>query len=507
MLSSLPVLMLPTDLGTLAPLLSRTVVSACFVGGVLTLAAMCRHLWLEQRTEEWGKGPADWLLAAKRLLVWRPIRALSPSETLTRWLAIPLVAHAALAAVIWLFAPAGYADTAWQHTWDFIKGRSDDDSWGPMANALYYLEQEYYPLAGSKPLYSALVFDIGDKYQYPPFALFIAAALRNADVALAPFLSSAAVVSWIAVALTAVAVAGILEISLRRVFPEARGDHLLPVRILLAVALTLTYYPVVKAFTLGQIQAWLNAGVAVAMLAWLQGRTATTGIVVGLCALIKPHYAILLAWGAVRGEWRLAVSGAVVSMVGMALGVLVIGWEHHVDYLKLLAHLSQHGEAFYPNHSINGLLNRLMSLSDPVNFNNLSWSEGSFPPYTWWVHAGSVAAASLILGAVLFSKRPRTETARDIDLCIAVLSCTIASPIAWEHHYGVLTPIFALIAPIVLVEQRALAWIFGAFMLSGQYIPLTKLLAATPLNFFQSYLLIAAAVVLLWLYRFRRLYA
>jgi len=42
----------------------------------------------------------------------------------------------------------------------------------------------------------------------------------------------------------------------------------------LAVVATLTFYPVVKGFTLGQIQTWINLLLSAALWLWLAGRRA-----------------------------------------------------------------------------------------------------------------------------------------------------------------------------------------------------------------------------------------
>ena len=39
--------------------------------------------------------------------------------------------------------------------------------------------------------------------------------------------------------------------------------------------------------------------------------------------------------------------------------------------------------------------------------------------------------------------------ARAIALGIVVVSLTLASPIAWEHHYGVFLPVFAFMAGVL----------------------------------------------------------
>lgn len=501
-LSSLPVLMLPKDLGPLAPFLSRTLVSACFVGGVATVTGLLRCLWLERRREvAFGYGVAfdRWVYAVRRLIFSAQVQ-LAPAEILTRHLAALLLGLFLLGAIMWLVAPAAYSDVGLEHTLRYFKGLADDDSWGPMANALRYFEYEYLPPFSSKALYSAIVFDIGDKFQYPPFSLFIAAWLRNVDAMFAPFLVSATVISWLAVAVTAVAVFGIFESGLRRLYPESRSDSLATVRAVLVAALTLTFYPVVKSFTLGQIQTWINAAIAISILAWAWGWKVPAGLLVGACALIKPQYALLIAWAGLCREWRFAVSSLLVVAAGSIAAISTIGWVHHVDYLRLLIRLSQHGEAFYPNQSINGLLNRLMSLSDPIAYNNTFWSESTFPPYTWWVHALTTASAAIILAIALVRSTRGSAPDRTIGLCIMILSITVASPIAWEHHYGVLMPIFAFMAPMTMGRRATHLWLAGAYAVTSQYIPLTRIVAATPFNVVQSYLFFGALVVLACLY-------
>ena len=35
---------------------------------------------------------------------------------------------------------------------------------------------------------------------------------------------------------------------------------------------------------------------------------------------------------------------------------------YHIDYLRVLSYMAERGEAYFPNQSVNGLLNRLMSI-------------------------------------------------------------------------------------------------------------------------------------------------
>jgi hypothetical protein len=77
-----------------------------------------------------------------------------------------------------------------------------------------------------------------------------------------------------------------------------------------------------------------------------------------------------------------------------------------------------------------------------------------------------------------------------------VASLTIASPIAWEHHYGVLLPIFAILFANMVGERARLAWLAASYLLAANFFLAANALAGSALNIVQSYLLAAALVAL-----------
>jgi hypothetical protein len=83
------------------------------------------------------------------------------------------------------------------------------------------------------------------------------------------------------------------------------------------------------------------------------------------------------------------------------------------------------------------------------------------------------------------------------------LSITMASPIAWEHHYGIVLPIFAVMLARTLGNRARLCWLIASYMLISNFIPATNLLAPTVVNIVQSYLLAGAVILLVLLYRSR----
>jgi hypothetical protein len=375
----------------------------------------------------------------------------------------------------------------------------DADSWRPMTQAVRCLRD--HPGAS---LYGTLFFERRTKFQYPPTSLLVAypaasprvtAALSRTGMGWDDVLNA---VSWVLVFLDAALVAAVLR-SCVAPGPSTGGDRFL----LYAAAgvLTLSFYPVVRAYSLGQIQVWINTLFAATVWCWLAGRKGAAGVLVGLACLIKPQYGILLLWGALRRQGRFLAAAALTGAVGLAVSVAVFGLDCHLEYPRVLSYIAQHGEGFYPNQSVNGLLNRLLH-----NGNNLFWDPSAFAPYHPVVYAGTMASSLLLLGLVLLAPVRGPGRGSALDLGAAVVGCTLASPVAWEHHYGVLLPVFAaLFAALCRARAPARAWVaLGlSYALTGSALAGANRLAGTPWNFLQSYALAGGLLALALLLRLR----
>jgi hypothetical protein len=88
-----------------------------------------------------------------------------------------------------------------------------------------------------------------------------------------------------------------------------------------------------------------------------------------------------------------------------------------------------------------------------------------------------------------------------LAFAIVGVSLTIASPIAWEHHYGVLLPAFGLVAAINAGRAAKLFLIVMGFLFVSNFIPTFNILAETPYNFLQSYMLAGGLFFLLIMHR------
>ncbi len=432
----------------------------------------------------------------------------SASLALTWWLALFLLVNAfALNGVLKLVSPVYYSETVLNHTSDVLNAEGCDDSWGIMAFALKYAQSPH-----TTPLYTEIFFNQKLKFQYPPSSLFAIAGMlwlvgpdlvRTTECPDFEPASLNDVLGWLFILMSAVSAAIMLERGLRQTLRTPSSAALIAARAIIVVGFALTFYPVVKAFTLGQIQIWLNGIFAVALVCWATGRKASSGVLIGLMCLVKPHYGLFVLWALLRREWRFTLACVATGLVGLAASIAAFGWTNNVDYLQVFWFLSQHGEVYYPNQSFNGLLNRIMTLIDPDNYDSLGFDDNGFPPFNLWIYAGTVATSLLILLPALFRRGNEGDPDRVFDFCTMALSITMASPIAWEHHYGILLPIFAVLFASAIGNRPRLILIAASYVVISNFFPAVNLLANTIFNVAQSYLLFAALVVLALLHTAR----
>jgi hypothetical protein len=160
------------------------------------------------------------------------------------------------------------------------------------------------------------------------------------------------------------------------------------------------------------------------------------------------------------------------------------------------------------NNSVNGILNDVLGTA-----NRLVWDGMGFPPYNPVVHLGTVAATIVLILGALWPWRKATLNGV-MDFQFAALAFTMASPIAWEHHYGVVAPILATIFCLVAAtpdsSQRKwqLIALAGLYVLSATCVTSNLYKIPTTLNWALGYLFFAGIGVLAmlrWVGRFEQI--
>jgi Predicted integral membrane protein len=398
---------------------------------------------------------------------------------------------AALVAVFAAAIPAWLSDhdsiIRLLHYW--IAVVQGDDSWKPMREAY-----AWHTGGHSETIYRHVFFDQHTKFQYPPASLLIFAL----PDALHMPVSDRALnwVGWFSVLIVAGAT-GALTWRATRDWPETNLRYAAAA---LAALLAMTFYPILWAFRQGQIQTWLSAWFALSALAFFTGRMKTAGALIGAICFAKPHFMVFLLWAVLRRQWNFAGAMAAVLAVTFVTSMAVFGWADHVDYLAALSYMSHHGEAFVRNYSVNGVMHRLIG-----NGFNLDFQPHDYAPYHPLVYWTTVASSVVFIGLALFYRRKQTPNL--FDFFIAALSLTISSPIAWEHHYGILPPIFAMLALTLARSGRrnlvAAAALFLAFVACDTILPPIAALSTGLGSLLQATVFFGALAVLVLLYRFR----
>tara|TARA_R110002072_G_scaffold118583_5_gene250444 strand:- start:10512 stop:11852 length:1341 start_codon:yes stop_codon:yes gene_type:complete len=389
-----------------------------------------------------------------------------------------------IGAIAFLSAPRGWNTTDWHFTRNLFAVYGADDSWGPMTTAINQLAAE-----PDKPLYSTLVFEEGVKFQYPPMSLppFQLVSYGVNAVTTDPSRGFAAI-ACICVVAIGILTAMILARSLKR--------PLTPIMIFVGLCAAATFYPLTKGVEIGQIQTWITLAFTAALYLAMTGRMRTAGVLVGAMCLIKPHYGLFVLWGALRKEWGFVISLLAVCVIASLVSVGLYGFNQHFDYLHALSYLSRHGETFFANQSVNGILNRLYGLANPDAYSNLLFTPHTFPPFNPVVYAGTMLATLAFVATALVASR----RVRPLSFSIMMLSITMASPIAWEHHYALILPIYAVAFGAIRDRPMALMWLAGSYVLSSHLWLVTNVLFDTPANIVQSYLFFGALILLVLLH-------
>ncbi|MDM0045927.1 glycosyltransferase family 87 protein [Variovorax dokdonensis] len=409
------------------------------------------------------------------------------------WLLL-VVGATALNDVVLRLAGLG-ADSTIRTAQLLLTNQSYLDSWAPMLKASDFLIAH----PDTSTFYQTIFFEQRVKFQYPLTSLLIIDIPRRLlGVDAAVIIKLLLYLSRLAVPAIGLAFAALMKNALAETRSGDARTGLLNAWIAVGVGVlsAALFYPIARSEVLGQIQTLMTLLAALALLAWQRGARFTSGLLLGLCCVVKPHWAVLLAWAVLRRQWQFASAAAAVMCGSLLVAWAFYGAGNVLGYVSVVEFIGRHGESFFANQSVNGLVNRML-----FNGNNTEWDAHAFAPFHPVVYAATVSSTVILLLFALLWRRRDEPTA--LHLCVALLALTMASPIAWEHHYGVLFPMYALALPAMLdrrpLGSATLPILALTYLLTSQsFSPLTNLLAQTRWNVLQSYQLFGAALML-WL--------
>ena len=387
----------------------------------------------------------------------------------------------------------------------FFLHKAGTDSWYVMVKAL-----EHFDSMSTESVYEALILKDYTKFQYPPSALLVFdIPKRLFGFSYEQLIDMMNKICWLCVPLMAINFFFLQKNTANALFPNHHTQSdlsnpynrfLVPALALLASAIAVEmFYPVVRSYRIGQIQTVMTLLVGLALLAWQTKRFGLAGVLLSICCSFKPQWVVLIPWAFIRKQWSFLISFSITSTAIFLITTALYGVKNWFDYVNVLSFLGKVGESYYPNQSVNGLLHRIF-----MNGNNLNWVGNAFPPFHPVVYVATLLTSLLILGLAIVWRRKYQPTV--VDLSIVMLSLTLASPIAWEHHYGVTFLLFAIAIPLTIVYKPIGRWSFvylwvTYLLVSQNYGYIASGLADTRWNFLQSTLFFGILLLLFYFYK------
>jgi len=296
-----------------------------------------------------------------------------------------------------------------------VLGRVGDDS-------SFFIESAWNAFRAHQPVYQTLFFQQHMKFQYPTSSILLAQVA--AAFGLRAYTAVQAVVLLSGV-LTLVFAAEVFLL----VLPLAGSDRWK----LRALVWTLgfTFYPLVNSADLGQIQTLITVLFTLSVWFWMRKQVSAAAICLAVACIFKPQLAVFVLWGLVRKEWRFVGTFTSCFVLIQLVAIGLYGWHNELDYLAVLSYMGHRGEVIFENQSINGWMQREFG-------NGLSVKSAYFtyPPYNAAIYVVTLLSSSalLLIGLVVPALRGWKSTTSDFIL-FGMLA-TMASPIAWTHHYG-----------------------------------------------------------------------
>jgi hypothetical protein len=365
---------------------------------------------------------------------------------------------------------------------DFFHFHQFTDSWTPMLGSVNSFMAHPGVAIYQAKLYDTLI--------YPLTSVLPLLWMKQAGMSDTSVLRALMIASWIAV----VAVLALQVLIAAKISGQSAPQcGTLSWRAALATFFAAFFFmPITLAFSLGQAQIFLDLFFTLLVLFWIERRERSSGVMMALLAMVKPQFGLLLLWAALRRRWNALASAAVTLAVGGSVSLAVFGVRNNLDYLGVLAGLSRKAQSHYANQSIFGLLNRAI-----FNGENLPYHPYVYPPFVPWIYAVTLATTAVLVLLVL-GYRWRERAGGMADLAAIGVVSVIATPMAWEHHYGVMLPLFVWLWFAVYRRGVGNAWALAlAWVLIADFLSPLNFLAAIPVaNVLQSYMYFGALLLL-----------
>lgn len=236
--------------------------------------------------------------------------------------------------------------------------------------------------------------------------------------------------AWVFLGLGVAAVAGAYALLLRLAgaAPRAAGPLLL---------LFLANGPLVNSLREGNTTHFILLLLIAALLLWARGRHFAAGLVLGLCAMMKPPFVLFGIYFLLRGRWRVVAGGTATIAAVAALSLATFGLEINIGWYRACIEPFMKGAiAAFNVQSIDGFLIRLATGADELD----NW----YPLEPSAAHrvARFTIMAALFLGAFWLIRRAAPARAAAgieargyLEFSIVLVLALVTTPVSWTHYY------------------------------------------------------------------------
>jgi hypothetical protein len=211
-----------------------------------------------------------------------------------------------------------------------------------------------------------------------------------------------------------------------------------------AIALVLLCFPLWEQCRLGQLTLVLLFLITAAWAAERRGRLVLAGALIGAAACVKLFPSFLFVYFALRGRWRLLLSGALTIAALTALTAAIFGFQAHRDYALNVLPAIQWFRVGWNNDLLWGFWSRLFDPA-PEHVRDRSLAVPLFYSPLLANALSLISAAGLTALLAWAVRRDRTEQKRDLTFALAVAAMLLVSLICWEHYLPL------MLAPLAIV--------------------------------------------------------
>lgn len=191
-----------------------------------------------------------------------------------------------------------------------------------------------------------------------------------------------------------------------------------------AAALIVISSPMDTIIATGQFTFLLMVPVTLAWTAARRGQWERAAVILGLLASIKPFFGIFWVYFLLRRQVRAAVAMAGVCAACFLVGLMVFGWQAHVQWLNALAAVEWSWAPM--NGSIAGIVARMFA--DSPLFDPIVSAPALVRPIT------ALGNLAIFVASAVLLRHQQAAGSADIVFTVLLLVAQLVSPLGWIYY-------------------------------------------------------------------------